>query len=171
MQQATEAQAEKAIAVLKSAIEAAENGNRAGEDFVVAAVAGAEKIAQYRDIFAEITAKAIPYCGDASDPDRITGYRLRPGPLHRAAGKLGFQMFDGEERMASLVERNQKLKAALGKLSDAADEINAEQDRQLIDARRSVPHDLPDNWSAPVEIPEGMWRRLNDAIINAQGAA
>lgn len=36
---ATEAQAEKAIAVLKRAIDAAENSNQAGEDFVVAAAA------------------------------------------------------------------------------------------------------------------------------------
>jgi hypothetical protein len=168
---ATEAQAERAIAVLKSAIEAAENGNQAGEDFVVDAVNGTETIKVYRDIFAEITAKAIPYCGDASDPERITGYRLHTGPLHRAAGKLGFQMFDGEARMASLVERNQNLVSVLRELSEAADDINAEQDRQLTDARRSAYHDLPDNWSAPVEIPEAMWRRLNAAIINAQGVS
>lgn len=167
----TEAQAEKAIAVLKSAIDAAENGNQAGENFVVDAVSGAEATKVYRDIFAEITAKAIPYCGDASDPERITGYRLHTGPLHRAAGKLGFQMFDGEARMASLVERNQNLASVLRELREAADDINAEQDRQLTGIRRSVHHDLPDNWSAPVEIPEGMWRRLNDAIISAQGAA
>lgn len=36
---ATEAQAEKAIAVLKRAIDAAENGNQTGENFVVAAAA------------------------------------------------------------------------------------------------------------------------------------
>jgi hypothetical protein len=36
---ATEAQAAQAIATLKSAIEAAESGNQAGEDFVVAAAA------------------------------------------------------------------------------------------------------------------------------------
>src|SRR3546814_7525006 len=37
MEQATEAQAEKAIAVLKRAIDAAENSNQAGENFVVGA--------------------------------------------------------------------------------------------------------------------------------------
>lgn len=41
---ATEAQAEKAISVLKRAIEAAENGNQAGEDFVVAAAAGQDML-------------------------------------------------------------------------------------------------------------------------------
>lgn len=38
---ATEAQAERAISVLKRAIDAAENSNQAGENFVVAAAAGA----------------------------------------------------------------------------------------------------------------------------------
>jgi ectoine hydroxylase-related dioxygenase (phytanoyl-CoA dioxygenase family) len=42
---ATEAQAERAIAVLKRAIEAAENSNQAGENFVVAAAAGPELLA------------------------------------------------------------------------------------------------------------------------------
>lgn len=37
---ATEAQAERAIATLKRAIDAAENSNQAGENFVVAAAAG-----------------------------------------------------------------------------------------------------------------------------------
>lgn len=37
---ATEAQAERAIAILKRAIDAAENSNQAGENFVVAAAAG-----------------------------------------------------------------------------------------------------------------------------------
>ena len=41
---ATEAQAEKAISVLKRTIEAAENGNQAGEDFVVAAAAGQDML-------------------------------------------------------------------------------------------------------------------------------
>jgi hypothetical protein len=54
----------------------------------------------YRDIFAEITAKAQPICGDPDDPERITGYRLPVGPIHRAAGKLDFQMFDGEKHLA-----------------------------------------------------------------------
>lgn len=169
---ATEAQAEKAVAILKRAIEAAENSNQAGENFVVGAVnweASRDLCATYRDIFAEITAKAIPYCGDASDPERITGYRLHTGPLHRAAGKLGFQMFDGEARMSALVERNQALSGALKELSEAADDVNAEQDRQLADERRAAPHDLADNFAAPVEVPERMWRRLNAAIIVAQG--
>lgn len=42
---ATEAQAEKAIAVLKRAIYAAENSNQAGENFVVAAAAGPDLLA------------------------------------------------------------------------------------------------------------------------------
>jgi hypothetical protein len=42
---ATEAQAERAVAVLKRAIEAAENSNQAGEDFVVAAAAGQDLLA------------------------------------------------------------------------------------------------------------------------------
>lgn len=37
---ATEAQAERAIATLKRAIDAAENSNQAGENFVVAAASG-----------------------------------------------------------------------------------------------------------------------------------
>lgn len=39
---ATEAQAERAIAILKRAIDAAENSNQAGENFVVAAAAGSD---------------------------------------------------------------------------------------------------------------------------------
>lgn len=168
---ATEAQADKAIAILKRAIDAAENSNQAGENFVVSAAnweSLSAKCDTYRDIFAEITAKAIPYCGDASDPDRITGYRIHVGPIHRAAGKLGFQMFDGEERMSALVARNQALTAALKNLSDAADTINAEQDRQLDDARKSFHHDPEGNWTAPVEIQDRYWRKLNAAIVSAQ---
>jgi hypothetical protein len=65
----------------------------------------AELIALYRDIFAEITAKAAPVCDPSSDdPDRIRYYRIPVGPLHRAAGKLNFQMFDGEANLASAVK-------------------------------------------------------------------
>lgn len=170
---ATEAQAERAIKTLKRAIDAAENGNQAGENFVVGA-AGWEGLQAscetYRDIFAEITAKAIPYCGDATDPDRITGYRLHTGPLHRAAGKLGFQMFDGEARMSALVERNRILVNALRELSDVADQINAEQDSQLSPEKEKYSYDMPDDWCAPVEIADGVWRRLNSAIVEAQRA-
>lgn len=46
---ATEAQAERAIAVLKRAIDAAENSNQAGENFVVAAAAGEDLLAALSD--------------------------------------------------------------------------------------------------------------------------
>lgn len=47
---ATEAQAERGIAVLKRMIEAAENSNQAGEDAVVAAAAAPELLAACRDM-------------------------------------------------------------------------------------------------------------------------
>lgn len=72
-----------------------------------------EQIALYRDIFAEITAKAEPLCEDRSDPDKVTGYRLPTGPLHRAAGKLSFQMFNGERHLTAAVERVRELEAGL----------------------------------------------------------
>ncbi len=55
--------------------------------------------ATYRDVFAEITAKAVP----AGDSDPVRHYRIQAGPIHRAAGKLGFQMFDGERHLARAV--------------------------------------------------------------------
>lgn len=72
-----------------------------------------EKESVYRDIFAEITAKAQPLCEDESDPEKITGYRLPVGPLHRAAGKTGFQMFNGEAHLARAVRDIDRLKTTL----------------------------------------------------------
>lgn len=46
---ATEAQAERAITILKRAIDAAENGNQAGENFVVAAAVGPELLEALTD--------------------------------------------------------------------------------------------------------------------------
>ncbi len=60
--------------------------------------ATAATIALYRDIFAEITAKAEPLMYSAVDS--ISAYKVPVGPIHRAAGKLGFQMFDGEKHLA-----------------------------------------------------------------------
>lgn len=61
-------------------------------------------LATYRDIFAEITAKATPVCAPAGDdPDRVRHYIVPTGPIHRAAGKLNFQMFDGEAHLARAI--------------------------------------------------------------------
>jgi hypothetical protein len=76
--------------------------------------AGEVREALYRDIFAEITAKAIPVCDPTSDdPERVRHYQLPVGPLHRAAGKLGFQMFNGEQHLVEAVKEIARLKAAL----------------------------------------------------------
>ena len=72
---ATEAQAQKAIATLKSAIEAAENSNQAGENFVVAAAAGEgllkalrHLVRDVRDLMAESTGVAgLHLNGDLAD--------------------------------------------------------------------------------------------------------
>lgn len=90
-----------------------------------------KRVAEYRDIFAEITAKAVPLCEDETDPDRITGYRLSTGPIDRAAGRLGFQMFDGERIMTSLVAEVEELKrlAALQPSPSPAGDV--EQLRQM----------------------------------------
>ena len=170
---ATEAHADGPITTLNPALEAPAHGNQAGGHLGGGPAAWEAPPAAcdgHRDASAEITAKAIPYCGDATDPDRITGYRLHTGPLHRAAGKLGFQMFDGEARMSALVERNHMLVNALRELSDVADQINAEQDTQLSPEKDKYPYDMPDDWCAPVEIADGVWRRLNSAIVEAQSA-
>jgi hypothetical protein len=56
----------------------------------------------YRDIFAEITAKAIPHTDpESDDPEMIDYYTIPVGPIHRAAGKVGFQMFDGGRPISS----------------------------------------------------------------------
>jgi hypothetical protein len=57
-----------------------------------------DQVAMWRDCFAEITAKATPYGSD----DPIKAYIIPAGPLHRAAGKTDFQMFDGERFMTEL---------------------------------------------------------------------
>lgn len=72
-----------------------------------------ERLKLYRDIFAEITAKALPaYDLTSDDPERVCGYRLPVGPIHRAAGKLGFQLFNGEKYLADAVAEIARLKAA-----------------------------------------------------------
>ena len=60
---ASEVKAEHAVKVLRSAIEAAENGNQAGENFVVIAAAGnvlAEALEQ-------VSFRCPPYAGDLDD--------------------------------------------------------------------------------------------------------
>lgn len=68
---------------------------------------------RYRDVFAEITAKATPIEFDPNDPERITAYRVPCGPIHRAAGKVGFQMFNGEQHLTNAVAKIRELKTAL----------------------------------------------------------
>lgn len=76
--------------------------------------------ARYRDVFNNITAKAVPICGDESDPEKITGYTLPVGPLHLAAGKLGHQMFNGEAHLARAVAEITQLREALRPFADYA---------------------------------------------------
>lgn len=72
---ATEAQAEKAIATLKRAIDAAQNSNQAGENFVVAAAAGEDLLEalrhlvnDVRDLMANSTGAAgLHLNGDVAD--------------------------------------------------------------------------------------------------------
>jgi hypothetical protein len=72
-----------------------------------------EMLAIYRDIFAEITAKAKPYGEDVDDPERVVNYIIPCGPIHRAAGKLGFQMFNGEKYLADAIARIAELEAQI----------------------------------------------------------
>lgn len=96
----------------------------ADEELRRQAAANSELIATYRDIFAEITAKAAPLTNDG---DRITSYAIPCGPIHRAAGKLGFQMFDGEKHMqevlAKLVEERQRAETTEAELATAYEVI------------------------------------------------
>ena len=80
-------------------------------------------LAIYRDIFAEITAKAIAQYDDTADPEKVTGYTLPVGPIHRAAGKLDFQMFNGEAHLRRAVERIDEIEAALARPSPPSDAI------------------------------------------------
>jgi hypothetical protein len=73
-----------------------------------------ERLKLYRDIFAEITAKATAVSDPTSDdPDRVRYYRIPVGPLHRAAGKLGFHLFNGERHLADAVKEIARLTNAL----------------------------------------------------------
>jgi hypothetical protein len=83
-----------------------------GSGYINQTPSDAELVALYRDIFSEITAKATPLEFDPSDPERITAYRVPCGPIHRAAGRLGYQMFGGEQYLAMAVEKIAELKAA-----------------------------------------------------------
>lgn len=103
--------------------------------------APADQLALYRDIFVEITAKATPLEFDPEDPERITAYRIPCGPLHRAAGKLGFQMFDGERYLGAAIARAEAAEAdwqaAESQLAAAALRERA-KDEALTKARRVV---------------------------------
>ena len=71
------------------------------------------QIEVYRDIFNEITAKAVPFLTDPNDEGRILSYVIPCGPLHRAAGNAGHQMFDGERHLAAAIERIAELEKQL----------------------------------------------------------
>jgi len=71
-----------------------------------------EALKAHRDCFAEITAKATPCQYDPNDPERITAYVIPAGPLHRAAGKIEGQMFDGETHLKAAAERVAELETA-----------------------------------------------------------
>lgn len=78
----------------------------------------AELIALYRDIFVEITAKAIPVTApDSDDPERVRHYIVPVGPLHRAAGKLSVQMFNHEAYMKDVVERLRQIEGRIEELN------------------------------------------------------
>lgn len=78
----------------------------------------AELIALYRDIFVEITAKAIPVTSpDSDDPERVRHYIVPVGPLHRAAGKLSVQMFNHEAYMKDVVERLRQIEGRIEELN------------------------------------------------------
>jgi hypothetical protein len=59
------------------------------------------EIDKYRNCFAELTAKAAPYgSGPADDMHKISSYVIPAGPLHRAAGQVEGQWFDGITHLA-----------------------------------------------------------------------
>lgn len=65
----------------------------------------------WRDCFAEITAKATPLTFDEKDPERIISYAVPAGPIHRATGKMGFQFFGGEEAAKQWQQRAERAEA------------------------------------------------------------
>lgn len=70
---------------------------------------------EIRDIFCEITAKATPYgSGPPDDPERVMMYLVPAGPIHRAAGKLGYQMFGGEQHLAQARAEIARLRSDMG---------------------------------------------------------
>jgi hypothetical protein len=85
-----------------------------------------EEVARrYRDCFAEITAKAVPIEFDPKDSERITAYRIPCGPLHRAAGKVEGQMFNGEQHIRDAVARIRELEQQLSQVTEQiADQLD-----------------------------------------------
>ena len=71
-------------------------------------------------------------------------------------------------RVAELEAENTRLREALQALSNAADDINGEQDRQLAHERRNWDIRLEDTIVGSVEVSEGQWGELNTAIFYAQ---
>lgn len=92
-----------------------------------------KQLAIYRDIFAEITAKATPISGEDDD---IIHYVVPKGCIHRAAGKTGFQMFDGEKYMKNALERIRELEAQLKAASQPQPSVLSEKECGLVNEQR-----------------------------------
>lgn len=86
---ASELAAEKAIVILKRAIEAAENSNQAGEDFVVAAAAGEALLEELQRLNALVGAvlQSVDEFGDMPDGMVINDLRLAEALAHVAIAK------------------------------------------------------------------------------------
>lgn len=102
----------------------------------------------YRDIFAEITAKVTPLTTDPNDPERIMSYAIPAGPIHRAAGKAGFQMFGGEEAIKQWRERAEKAERERNDAIEERDELQRVANNldaglhKAFEAKRSTERDL-----------------------------
>lgn len=119
----------------KDMVEAAKNGGALATPSPVLADEG---VTVYRDIFAEITAKATALEFDPKDPERIVAYRVPVGPIHRAAGKLGFQMFDGEAHLSAAVKDARDLAIAFEEYKRAMNEEVIPQIEEAIRKRQTL---------------------------------
>lgn len=140
-----------------------------------------ERLRLYRDIFAELTAKAIPSCDPTSDdPERVRYYQLPVGPLHRAAGRLGFQLFNGEQYLAEAVREIARLKGlpaadATARREDWKDDPRADERwnagcdfamLRLCEALQVDPHMV--SWDAATETVDGDVRAVIWNILQAK---
>jgi hypothetical protein len=133
-----------------------------------------------RNTFAEITFKAIAVTDPTGDdPDRVRHYIVPVGPMHRAAGTIGHQMFDGERLLASASADASRYRAALTEIrnqtqhsyafpvqsDDAADTAADKEIRKVHEIALTA---LADQSSALITAPQDDVREALEAIAQAE---